>query len=61
MKKYKIHSVEPHRARVRDRAFWAADDRVAAIEILRAQWYKMRNERPKKLRRVLQVIESRKG
>ncbi len=64
MKKYKILSVKTQEAVSSDQAFWAAqkpDDRVAAVEILRAQWYKMRNERPKRLRRVLQVIKSRKG
>jgi len=44
--------------------FWAlksTDERLGAVEILRRQWYKMNNERPKRLRRVFRVIKSGKS
>ncbi len=49
---------------ITDAEFWASkstDERLEAVEILRRQWYKMNNERPKRLRRVFRVIKSGKS
>lgn len=43
----------------RDYRYWMSrppDERIEAIEILRLYWHKIRNERPKRLRRVLRVM-----
>ncbi len=40
--------------------YWASkspEERVSAVEILRQQWYKINNERPKRLRRILRIIK----
>lgn len=44
--------------------YWASkspEDRVSAVEILRQQWYKINNERPKRLRRILRIIKRAKS
>jgi len=43
-----------------DYLFWQSktpEERVEAVEILRQQWYQIRNERPKRLRRVFRIIK----
>ena len=47
-----------------DLEYWlsrTAEERVSAIEILRQQWHKMRNERPERLRRIIRIIKSGKS
>ena len=49
---------------VRDYKYWLSrtpEERISAMEELRLRWHKIRNERSKRLRRVLRVITSRKG
>ena len=63
MKAFKILSLDSDGDQLRDRLFWQThtpDQRVAAMEILRHQWYKLRNERPQRLRRILRIIKSTK-
>lgn len=49
---------------VRDYEYWLSrppEERIAAMEVLRLRWHKIRNERPTRLRRILRVIKSRKS
>ncbi len=47
-----------------DSEYWETktpDERVAAMEVLRRQWYLIYNERPKRLQRVFRITPRRKG
>lgn len=45
---------------LRDYKYWMSRpprERIEAVEILRLQWYKLHNERPKRLRRVYRAVK----
>jgi hypothetical protein len=63
-KEYKVYSLKSREADVSDRLYWSTktpEERIAAMEVIRQQWYKIKNERPKRLQRVIHIIELKKS
>jgi hypothetical protein len=53
-KEYKVYNLKSRKAKT-------PEERIAAMEVIRQQSYKIKNERPKRLRRVIHIIEQKKS
>jgi hypothetical protein len=63
-KEYKVYNLKSRKADASDRLYWSSktpEERIAAMEVIRQQSYKIKNERPKRLRRVIHIIEQKKS